>query len=146
MGAYRRELDAAAGIAGAEMNRPLWMCLWITSTLAGCATAGPAPQVQHFTLKSDSDYQPLLKGPPQTGGMHSGHVTLKPGQQMHRHSTEANEEMLIFLQGRGQVVLGGTKVAVGAGEALYIPPQTEHEVHSEGPEDLRYVYTVAPAR
>jgi mannose-6-phosphate isomerase-like protein (cupin superfamily) len=113
---------------------------------AGCATAAPARSTKHVIFPQEQVERPILSGPPETFGMRSGYVTLKPGEDMHRHSTGANEELLVFLKGRGEVVLGNERVAVGAGEALYIPPRTEHEVHSLGPEELRYVYTVAPAR
>jgi mannose-6-phosphate isomerase-like protein (cupin superfamily) len=124
----------------------LHLLLAVLLAAAGCATPSTAREHKHFVLVGGSDYQPLLKGPPETGGMRSGHVILKPGAQMHRHSTEANEEMLVFLQGQGEVALSGTKVVVKAGEAFYIPPQTEHEVLSLGPGDLAYVYIVAPTR
>lgn len=89
---------------------------------------------------------PILSGPPETAGMRSGYVVLKAGEGMHRHSTETNEELLVFLVGSGEVVVGAERVAVSAGQAVYIPPRTEHEVHASAQGELRYVYTVAPAR
>lgn len=114
--------------------------------LAGCAASVPAHlQHQRIVLSPEPVTQLLLTGPPQTAGMRSGRVVLKPGQEMHRHSTKNNEEILIFLQGKARVILGQQPVAVEAGQALYIPPQTEHEVHNDGSEELRYIFTVAPA-
>lgn len=113
--------------------------------LSACATAAPPRHFERFVFSTECVYQPLLKGPPQTGGMRSGRVALKPGEEMHRHSTEGNEEMLVFLRGHGQVILNGTPVDVGEGEGLYIPPHTAHEVHNTGTDELRYVYTVAPS-
>ena len=112
----------------------------------GCATSSPARRFEHFVFSPDCVYQPLLAGPPKTGGMRSGRVALKPGEEMHRHSTEGNEEMLVFVRGAGQVIINGQKVDVAAGEGLYIPPRTPHEIHNTGTDELRYVYTVAPAR
>jgi mannose-6-phosphate isomerase-like protein (cupin superfamily) len=86
----------------------------------------------------------LLTGPPPTAGMVAGRVVLKPGEAMHRHSTENNEELLVVLHGRGQVVLGREPVAVAAGEVLYVPPRTEREVRNDGQEERRYIFTVAP--
>jgi mannose-6-phosphate isomerase-like protein (cupin superfamily) len=111
----------------------------------GCVATAPVHRYKHVVFPQEPVYQPLLSGPPETGGMHSGYVVLKAGEDMHLHSTEGNEEMLVFLRGAGTVVLAGEKVAVAAGEGLYIPPHTEHEVHNAGPDELRYVYTVAPA-
>lgn len=116
--------------------------------LSGCAASpagdsGLAPV--HVVLRPESVEQKLLAGPPQTAGMRSGRVVLAPGASMHRHSTNQNEEFLVFQQGRVRVVLGGNSLEAGAGEVLYIPPRTEHELHNDGPEEARYIYVVAPA-
>jgi mannose-6-phosphate isomerase-like protein (cupin superfamily) len=88
----------------------------------------------------------LLTGPPQTAGMVSGRIVLRLGAAMHRHSTEGHEELLVVLQGRGQVVLGREPVSIAVGEVLYIPPGTEHEVRNVGTDELRYIFVAAPAR
>jgi mannose-6-phosphate isomerase-like protein (cupin superfamily) len=109
-------------------------------------TAAPVrPSYRRIVLSPDPVEQPLLSGPPQTAGMRSGRVVLEPGGHMHRHSTGRNEELLVFLRGKARVVLGAETVPMAAGEVLYIPPQTEHEVHNDGPGELTYIYTVAPA-
>jgi mannose-6-phosphate isomerase-like protein (cupin superfamily) len=118
--------------------------------LGGCAapTAPAAPRGawKKIALSPAAEYQPLLTGPPQTGGMRSGRVVLKAGEEMHRHSTEGNEELLVFLRGEARVLLEQESVTARAGEVLYIPPHTAHEVHNDGTEELAYIYTVAPAR
>jgi mannose-6-phosphate isomerase-like protein (cupin superfamily) len=78
--------------------------------------------------------------------MMAGYVVLKAGADMPSHTTGSNEELLVFLAGKGEVSLGGERIAVGGGQALYIPPRTEHAVRATGTEELRYVYTVAPAK
>jgi len=117
--------------------------------VASCASSTrTVPQGLHYqriVLSSAPVTQMLLTGPPQTAGMRSGRVVLKPGQEMHRHSTKGNEEILVFLQGKARVVLGQEPLALEAGQVLYVPPQTEHEVHNDGTEELRYIFTVAPA-
>jgi mannose-6-phosphate isomerase-like protein (cupin superfamily) len=117
-------------------------------SLGACATAPRAEVDMHYkriALSPAPVEQPLLTGPPQTAGMRSGRVVLQPGQHMHRHSTEGNEEMLLFLQGEAFVLLGMETVSVAAGQVLYIPPHTEHEVHNDGSGEVRYIYVVAPA-
>jgi quercetin dioxygenase-like cupin family protein len=114
--------------------------------LSGCATVAPALHYKLVPFPQDPTEARIVSGPPETGGMRSAYVTLKAGEDMHRHTTGSNEELLVFLAGKGEVVVGTEHVAVGAGEALYIPPRTEHEVHASPAEELRYVYTVAPAR
>jgi len=103
-----------------------------------------ALRFQRFVLKDEPVFQMLLVGPPQTGGMRSGRVVLLPGQRMERHSTEENEEMLVFLKGTTRVVLGDETVTMSANQALYVPPNTQHELINDGQEEARYVFTVAP--
>jgi mannose-6-phosphate isomerase-like protein (cupin superfamily) len=73
-------------------------------------------------------------------------VTLAPGEDCGRHSTEDYEELLVILEGRGEAELEGPgALPVEAGQVVYIPPQTSHNVHQRGEGELRYVYVVAPA-
>ncbi len=113
---------------------------------AGCAATPPARHYKLVAFPRAATEEPILSGPPETGGMVSGYVALAPGEGMHRHTTGANDELLVFIGGKGAVVLGDEHVTVLAGEALYVPPHTEHEVHASTPDGLRYVYTVAPAK
>ena len=104
------------------------------------------PEPKKVTLSPEPGYQPLLEGPPETRGMRSGRVVLAPGQEMSEHSTNRNEEILVFLEGRAQVTLRGVgPIDMAAGEVLYIPPQTFHEVRNRADRPARYIYTVAPA-
>jgi len=119
----------------------------VTVALASaCAPAAVPPRWQRIALDPGSAEQPLLEGPPQTAGMRSGRVVLNPGEDMHRHSTGAHEELLLFLKGRATVWIAGTPVEMAAGEVLYIPPNTVHEVHNGSTEEARYIYTVAPTK
>lgn len=123
--------------------------VFVALVIVGCASGAPAPvDLRHVkvALSPEPVEQMLLTGPPQTSGMVSGRVVLKPAEAMHRHSTEDNEEQLVILKGRGLVVIGRDSVPIEAGDVLYIPPRTEHEVHNNGTEELRYIFTVAPMR
>ncbi len=113
---------------------------------AGCASTVQSATWHKFVLDPNPVEQPLLSGAPQTRGMRSGRVVLKPGEAMHQHSTQSNEEQLVFLQGRATVLIAGQPVEMQAGEVLYIPPNTVHEVRNASAQETRYVYTVAPAR
>ena len=87
----------------------------------------------------------LLGGPPQTGGMRSGVVVLAPGASVGRHTTGAREEVIVVLEGRGEVrVEGRASLAVDAGTAAYVPPATVHDVANTADAPFRYVYVVAP--
>ena len=98
------------------------------------------------SLNDRPEYQRILEGQPQTHGMRSGRVYLKPGEACGQHSTKNQEELLVFLAGRGELLIGGSdRFEVGAGKTVYIPPETLHDVHNTGSEPLRYIYCVAPA-
>ncbi len=97
-------------------------------------------------LDTTNDYQPLLAGKPQTCGMRSGRVFLPPGKDCGLHSTNAHEEILVFLGGQGTACIGNPVVpqSVGRGKILYIPPHTPHNIVNSGSEPLMYIYCVAP--
>ena len=90
---------------------------------------------------------PLLQGAPQTTGMRSGFVRLKPGETVGWHSTGQNEEALVILHGEGEALIDGRPNQSFTAPALaYIPPATRHNVRNTGKEPLEYVYVVAPAK
>lgn len=97
-------------------------------------------------LISEPTYQPLLEGTPQTCGMRAGRVYLAPGQDCGQHSTKQHEEMLVFLAGKGQALVGpeNEPTPVAANQIIYIPPNTLHNIQNDGPEPLVYIYCVAP--
>ena len=97
-------------------------------------------------LNDSSEYQRLLDGEPQTCGMRSGRVYLAPGQSCGAHSTENHEEMLVFLGGQGELLIGEKdSFQVGQGRVSYIPPNTVHDVKNTGADPLIYIYCVVPA-
>ena len=97
-------------------------------------------------LNDQPEYQRILEGTPQTRGMRSGRVHLPPGQACGQHSTKNHEELLVFLTGQGELLVGdGDRLVVGAGKVAYIPPETLHDVRNTGSEPLAYIYCVAPA-
>ena len=99
-------------------------------------------------LNDKPEYQRLLGGSPQTCGMRAGRVHLKPGESVGEHTTGDLEEMLVFLAGRGQALIGEEKQShpVGVGKVAYIPPRTKHDVENTGTEPLVYIFCVAPAK
>jgi mannose-6-phosphate isomerase-like protein (cupin superfamily) len=105
------------------------------------------PQAKVITLQSHGqDVTPVLSGPPETVAMRSGLVVLAPGKSVGKHSTQKNEELLVILDGEGEMIFSsGSKLALKANEALYCPPETEHNVTNTGTRPLRYVYVVARA-
>ena len=96
-------------------------------------------------LNENPENQKLLDGKPQTRGMRSGRVYLPPNQACGQHSTKNHEELLVFLSGQGELMIGEEDCfQVGRGKVSYIPPQTLHDVKNTGNEPLIYIYCVAP--
>lgn len=90
-------------------------------------------------------YKRLLAGVPQTRGMKSGYVTLKPGENVGEHVTEGREEVLVVLHGEGDLLMrGAPSLKISGGTAAYVPPETPHDVCNTGSGILRYVYVTAP--
>jgi mannose-6-phosphate isomerase-like protein (cupin superfamily) len=105
------------------------------------------PQPQTLSLKCAEGDCPLLQGIPQTAGMRSGFVRLKPGASVGWHTTGQNEEALVVLRGRGEALVEGQpERALEAPMLVYIPPATRHNVANTGDVPLEYVYVVAPAK
>ena len=95
-------------------------------------------------LDDSGEYQRLLAGQPQTCGMRSGRVCLQPGHGCGRHSTDSREELLVFLSGRGLLLIGESdSFPIGSGKVCYIPPHTKHDVKNTASEPLIYIYCVA---
>jgi mannose-6-phosphate isomerase-like protein (cupin superfamily) len=105
------------------------------------------PQPLTVPLSGAQEDQPLLNGVPQTAGMRSGFVRLKPGATVGWHTTGKNEESLVILRGQGEALIDGQSGQPFTAPAfVYIPPATRHNVANTGKEPLEYVYVVAPAK
>ena len=111
--------------------------------LFGAETAGPRPFAR--ALDCPTGDCPLLEGAPQTAGMRSGFVRLKPGATVGWHTTGAHEESLVILHGQGEALIDGQPSHRFTAPAFaYIPPMTRHNVRNVGQDSLEYVYVVAP--
>ena len=97
-------------------------------------------------LPGTQEYVRLL-AKPESVSMHSGLVTLQPGEDCGWHSTENYEEMIVCLTGAGEVETeGGGRRALTVGQYAYNPPHLRHCVFNTGTQAMRYIYIVAPAR
>jgi mannose-6-phosphate isomerase-like protein (cupin superfamily) len=117
----------------------------VVATGVSPQTAKPHPLAMPLEcLQGDCS---LLNGAPQTTGMRSGFVRLKPGATVGWHTTGKNEEALVILHGQGDALIDGhAKQSFSAPALVYIPPATRHNVANTGKELLEYVYVVAPAK
>ena len=119
----------------------------LTLALAPLPCQEPKPQPLVLSLSCPGGDCPLLRGTPQTAGMRSGFVRLKPGETVGWHTTGSNEESLVILRGRGEARLEGEPSRHFTAPAfVYIPPSTRHNVANTGDELLEYIYVVAPAQ
>jgi len=119
----------------------------LTLALSPLSSQTPKPQPLTLPLQCGGRDCRLLQGAPQTAGMRSGFVRLKPGETVGWHTTGKNEESLVILRGRGEARLEGQPAHAFTAPALvYIPPATRHNVANAGDEILEYVYVVAPAQ
>ena len=126
---------------------PVLIGLFLTFASSPVSPQTAKPQPLTLALQCAGGDCPLLKGAPQTAGMRSGYVRLKPGETVGWHSTGKNEESLVILTGHGEARLEGQQTRAFSAPALvYIPPAMKHNVANTGKEILEYVYVVAPAQ
>jgi quercetin dioxygenase-like cupin family protein len=79
--------------------------------------------------------------------MQSGAVSLAPGKTVGTHDTEGYEELVIPLEGRGELrIPGRAPVPIAPGVVAYAPPHTAHDVANVGDGVFRYVFVAAPRR
>ena len=98
-------------------------------------------------LRSKEKYQRLISKDLGSLGLKSGHVTLKPGENIGEHSTNEREEIIVILRGEGEAIIDKNKIfTIKANHALYIPPETGHDIKNSGDEDLEYVFVTSKAQ
>lgn len=74
-----------------------------------------------------------------------GLVTLDAeGGQVPWHNQD-QEEVYLVLEGTGEMCLGGERVVMTGGQAVFIPPGVFHQITNVGPTPLRLVYAYGPA-
>jgi mannose-6-phosphate isomerase-like protein (cupin superfamily) len=106
----------------------------------------PRPKVIELDSRG-KDYLQVLAGPPESITMKSGLEVLAPNKSVGKHSTGQHEELLVVLEGQGEMSFkDGSKLDVRANHAIYCPPETEHNVTNTGRSVLRYVYVVASTK
>ena len=127
------------------ISRPAWALLLFFPLGLPLISQAPGPRPLARSLECSGGDCPLLQGAPQTSGMRSGFVRLKPGAAVGWHTTGQNEESLVILRGLGEALIDGQQKQPFAAPAfVYIPPDTRHNVSNTGKDVLEYVYVVAP--
>ena len=83
--------------------------------------------------------------PIQAANFSMGHVTLEPnGGQVPWHN-QLQEEIYFIVEGAGEMCLGEERRAVGAGQAVWIPPGVCHQLTNTGEKPMRMIYCYGPA-
>jgi oxalate decarboxylase/phosphoglucose isomerase-like protein (cupin superfamily) len=122
-------------------------CAMSTIAIGGTAdsTRAAQPFVKH--LPTDTIHYGALVEPPVSRTMESGCMALLPGDSAHEHSTRSYEEMLVILEGTGELAVKGQEpLPVAARDAVYIPPQTTHFIRNTGKTVLQYVFVAADTK
>lgn len=137
------------------MQRPrngIRTALALALVIAGGTTVTRAddravPHVKAIPLEpGDKSYFLLLKGEPETRSFRSGLVTLAPGKEIGVHNSGINEEMLVPLEGEGELRFSDRPaIAIKPGMVTYAPAHTEHNVVNTGTSRLRYIFITAKA-
>ena len=83
--------------------------------------------------------------PIQASNFAMGFVTLEPrGGQVPWHNQQ-QEEVYYVVKGVGEMCLGESKQTLSAGQAVYIPSGTFHQLTNIGDEVLEMIYVYGPA-
>jgi len=82
---------------------------------------------------------------PATRTVRVGLTYLMPGQNVGKHTTGQNEEVIVVLKGRGVLRADGGEHELSEGYVAYIGPGTEHDIQNTGDGPMAYIYVVAPA-
>ena len=74
-----------------------------------------------------------------------GNVLLEPnGGQVPWHNQD-QEEIYFIVEGSGEMCLGEERMAVRAGQAVYIPQRVFHQLTNTGDTPMRMIYCYGPA-
>lgn len=95
-------------------------------------------------IPDGNKYQNILNDK-NSSKMHSGFITLKPGEDVGKHTTGKNEELIVVIEGSGIIEAAGVKRNVKKGDIGYNPPDTEHNVINNSGETMQYIFVVSEA-
>jgi mannose-6-phosphate isomerase-like protein (cupin superfamily) len=119
-------------------------CVVVTVTTT--ATGAEDQAIKAIPLEpGEQSYFLLLKGPPETKSLRSGLVTLAPGKSIGVHNSGVNEEILVPLEGEGELRFPDRTVHIRPGLITYAPAHSEHDVINTGTTRLRYIFITAKA-
>lgn len=74
----------------------------------------------------------------------SGYVVIQPKGRIPMH-THSNEEIYIFVRGKGKMMVGSEEEAVEAVSAVYIEPNAKHFLQNTGDGEMIVIFVYSPA-
>ncbi len=74
-----------------------------------------------------------------------GHVVIPPGCSSRPHFHPEAEETFYILSGAARIRIDGNEFRLRPGDAVLIRPLEQHQVFTEGPEDLEFLVICVPA-
>lgn len=105
---------------------------------------GSSTKVKLIKLDSTEKYQRLFSKELGTSGIKSGHVILKPGENIGEHTTLDREEVIIVLKGKGEAVINKDNILkIEQNIVLYIPSKTSHDIKNTGSGILEYIFVTS---
>jgi mannose-6-phosphate isomerase-like protein (cupin superfamily) len=98
-------------------------------------------------LQAEEARQHIFGRSPETFGLRSGAVILRPEESVGEHTTDQREEAIVILEGTAEISLG-RQAPLNAEKdyIVYIPPNTPHDVKNTGTDLLRYIYITSPVK
>lgn len=66
-------------------------------------------------------------------------VVAPPQSETPYHYHNKRESIIVFLSGRGKELVEGKKLAVQAGDILFIPAKEKHGIVNDGDKELRFI-------
>jgi mannose-6-phosphate isomerase-like protein (cupin superfamily) len=77
-------------------------------------------------------------------GFSVAEALVEPGQETAAHVHHESQEIYYILEGRGTMMLGGEALVVSAGNAVFIPPGTPHNIKNTRAGALRILCICCP--
>ena len=67
-----------------------------------------------------------------------------PGSMVPPHKHDLEEEVMYFINGRGQFITESEVIDIEPGTVIYNPPGSEHRIINNGDEVLRFIWVYSP--
>jgi quercetin dioxygenase-like cupin family protein len=81
---------------------------------------------------------------PKVQGFSSGIQVIAPGCHIREHQHGAEQELLLFFEGRGKVLVNGVEHPVRPGTTAYLGPWNKHKIVNDSQADLKMLWVLVP--